>query len=417
MASEPITFMCAVCDSKLTVPGNLAGETGPCPTCQSMTQVPSAVTHLASDSPFFAPSVFKASPAALRPEPRQVPGRHHSKVGFTRQMPTPNFSGQPISEIHEPPQDDRPKKRLSRFVKAVMFVMAALAIGLLSTTLLKRQAKSASSKGLVKSPSSRPILQELAPPRSLQVSKTRSNPLISATASSSAFDAVPVLPVGLEAKTPSEVSKEVLDQFLAAKTLGERLPLMETQTPESELSKSCLAGPLPEARNFLIGAVENNAVEQVADFYHHLDFEADGSGVNPQTILVRIRGSAPPKVVVDPFLDSYGGRLFAYAKSPSDKAGFFQVIVWPLAACYDERVPNFEKKLTLKLLPQAHAKEIAVAYVGRQSKIAQMLADGNYSVAYNKAKACTVMLRWNIEDNPSLPYLEAVALKTLDWNP
>ena len=240
---------------------------------------------------------------------------------------------------------------------------------------------------------------------------------VAATLPTSILEPVPALPAGMEPKTPGEVSKEVLDQFLNAKSLAERLPLMETHTPESELAKSCLAGPLPEAKNFVMGAVENNAVEQVVDFYHHLDFEAGDNRTNPQTILVRIRGSAQPKVVVDPFLDSYGGRLADYAKSPSDKAGFFQTIVWPLASCYDERVPNHEKKLTLKLLPQVNAKEIALAYVGRQSKIAEMLADGTYSVAYGKAKACTVMLRWNAEDDPTMPYLEAVALRTLDWNP
>ena len=80
------------------------------------------------------------------------------------------------------------------------------------------------------------------------------------------------------------------------------------------------------------------------DFYHQLDFDAGENRTNPHTILVRIRGSAKPKVVVDPFLDSYGGRLADYAKSPTDKAEFFQVIVWPLASCYDERVPNHDKK-------------------------------------------------------------------------
>ena len=46
-----------------------------------------------------------------------------------------------------------------------------------------------------------------------------------------------------------------------------------------------------------------------------------------------------------------------------------------------------------------------------------MLENGTYSLSYGKAKACTVMLRWNTEDNPSMPYLEALTLKTLDWNP
>lgn len=334
-------------------------------------------------------------------------------------MPAQNYSSQAFNDVHPPPRFAHHRNRFIRFLTPMLFVMASVAIGFGVATLLKNQSKAASSKVSGKNPDAPPILQESAPPRATEEASQESSPAmpVAAPEPSSIIELVAALPAGLEPKTPGEVSKEVLDQFLAAKTLAERLSLMETHTTESELAKSCLAEPLPEAKNFLIGAVENNPVEQVVDYYHHVDFDAGDNRTNPQTILVRIRGSAQPKVVADPFLDSYGGRLADYAKSPSDKAGFFQVIVWPLASCYDERVPNHEKKLTLKLLPQVDAKEIAVAYVGRQSKIAQMLEDGTYSVAYGKAKACTVMLRWNAEDDPNMPYLEAVALRTLDWNP
>jgi hypothetical protein len=210
---------------------------------------------------------------------------------------------------------------------------------------------------------------------------------------------------------------EALHQFLEAKTLAARLPMLESRTPEDELAKTCLAGPLPEAFGISIDAVEANAVEQVTDFYHSLSFDAGSGRKNPQTILVRIRGGGEPKVVVDPFLDNFGGRLAAYAKAPSEKSATFQTIIWPLASCYDERVPHHEKKLTLKLLPQDNAREITLACFGKQSKIAEMLEDGTYSLSYGKAKACTVMLRWNTEDNPAMPYLEAISIKALNWNP
>jgi len=333
---------------------------------------------------------------------------------FAKQMPEPNYSSQAFNEVHPPPRFTQHLNRFIRFLIPMLFVIASVAIGFGVATLLKSQSRSASGKVPVKNSSARPILQE---PDAASNPSEPGQEFTAASDTSSIPEADAALPAGLEPKAPGQVAKEVLDQFLTAKTLSERLPLMETRTPESELAKSCLAGPLPEVKNITNGVVENNALEQVADFYHVVDFDAGSNRTNPQTILVRIRGSAEPKVVVDPFLDSYGGRLADYAKSPSDKAGFFQVIVWPLATCYDERVPNHEKKLTLKLLPQINAKEIALAYVGRQSKIAQILEDGTYSLAYNKAKACTVMLRWNAEDDPNLPYLEAVALRTLDWNP
>lgn len=224
----------------------------------------------------------------------------------------------------------------------------------------------------------------------------------------------PDYPGGIEPKAPGIVALEVLEKFIAAKTLADRQPMMETQTPESELATSCLAAPLPAVRGILIDAQEANLVENVLDIYYNVDFDAGNNQINPQTILVRIRGTAEPKVVADPFLDMFGGRLAAYAKTPNENAGTFQVIVWAVASCTDERVRNREKKLTLKLLPRDNAKEIAQAYFGRQSRIGMMLEDGNYSLSYGKAKACTVVLRWNTEDNPEYPYLEAIDLKTMD---
>ena len=323
-------------------------------------------------------------------------------------MPAPSYSSEAFNDVHPPPPDAYHRNRFIRLLVPLLFVIASVGIGFGVATLLKNQSKGASSKVPVKTSEPRPILDESIPHR---VSSE------SAPDSLSLIDSAPALPAGLEPKTPAQVAKEVLDQFLAAKTLAERLPLMETHTPETDLAKSCLARALPEVKNSGSSVVENNSIEQVADFYHNVDFDAGDKRINSQTVLVRIRGSAPPKVVAEPFLDSFGGRLADYAKSPSDKAGLFQVIVWPLASCYDERVPNHEKKLTLKLLPQVNAKEIALAYLGRQSKIAQMLNDGSDRVAYGKAKACTVMLRWNTEDDPNMPYLEAIALSSLDWNP
>ncbi len=413
MTNEPIAFSCLVCGSKLTVPVNLAGVTGPCPTCQTMIQAPLAASDPATEAPTAVPA-FQASPTVLRPEPRQLPSRASPGEIFAKQMPAPNYSSLAFNDVQPPPRHAT-RNRLIRVVIPMLFLMTSVAIGFGVAPLLKSQSKGASSKGSVESPGTRPILQDPLPPSASEESSQQSPAPDLDT--SSIIEAAPALPTGLEPKTQADVAKDVLDKFLAAKTLAERLPLMETRTTESELAKSSLARPFPEAKNFRIGAVENNVIEQVVDYYHDFDFDAGDNRTNPQTILVRIRGSAEPKVVVDPFLDSYGSRLADYAKLPTDKAGFFQVIVWPLATCYDDRVPNHEKKLTLKLLPQVNAKEIALAYVGRQSKIGQILEDGTYSLAYNKAKACTVMLRWNAEDDPNLPYLEAIALRTLDWNP
>lgn len=228
----------------------------------------------------------------------------------------------------------------------------------------------------------------------------------------------PELPAGLTARSPAEVAEEVLEEFLAARSLEERLPLIETKTPPEELAASCLAKPLPA----LAGVPhpefqESNAIENFVDVYFSVDFQMEDGTKNPQTVLVRTRGTATPKVVADPFLDLFGGRLARFASTPTDDAGEFQAIVFAVASCSDPEIPDREKKLTLKLLARENTKEIANAYSSRISKIGEMLQNGTYSLSWGNHKACTVMLAWNTTDKPEHPYLEAISIKALDWNP
>jgi hypothetical protein len=76
----------------------------------------------------------------------------------------------------------------------------------------------------------------------------------------------------------------VSEKFLTAKTLAEPLRYIETQTPEAELAKSCLASPLLLTSKIEIDARETNAVELVINFYHNVDFVTAVQPVNPQTL-------------------------------------------------------------------------------------------------------------------------------------
>jgi hypothetical protein len=299
-----------------------------------------------------------------------------------------------------------------------ILVLAALVFGLLS--LLLHQPKPVAPASPAPGPKQVKILpDESYPP--VPADRSKSDPAPSIPVSRPELptltEPLPEPPSGLEPLDSQKAAQDVLEKFLTAKSLPERLPLIETKTTEPELVKSCLSGALPASSNIVPEFRETNAVEQVIDFYYSVDFDAGSNRLSPYTILVRKRGNSDPKIVTDPFLDSFGGRLGTYAKTPSEKAGIFQVIIYAVASCNDENVPNREKKLTLKMLPKEDSKEIARAYFGRQSRIGRMLEDGTYSISFGKARPCTVMLRWNTEDRPETPYLEAIDLKTLDWNP
>ena len=334
-------------------------------------------------------------------------------------MPEPSRSNESSSGQLPLGKHPHSKGLFHRVLVPVLFCIAAGALVYGVLTLLNGNPKAPSPPIQKSSTTTRPILPESSQPPKTPPPEQAPVPTLPVPTPDlpQIGEPPPTLPDGIDPITPGMAAMEVLEKFLAAKSLAERLPLMETQTPEAELAKSCLASPLPATSRIEIDAQETNAAEQVVDFYHNVDFVVDGKPINPQTILVRTRGTTEPKVVVDPFLDTYGGRLAAYAKTPTDKAGVFQVTVSAVASCNDENVPNREKKLTLKLLSRDNTKEIARAYFGRQSKIGEMLEDGTFSLSYGKAKACTVMLRWNSEDSPGMPYLEALTIKTLDWNP
>ena len=334
-------------------------------------------------------------------------------------MPEPNPATKASQKANPLPRHPHRRNRLISILIPLLFVAASVAVGYGVATFLKNQSKEAGGKERANASYGNILPDERTSSKKGGNLDKETVPSIGVQPPEQPVIGEPLesLPDGIEPKLPGEAAREVLEKFLAAKTLAERLPMMETQTPEAELAKSCLAGPLPPTSKYQFYTQESNAVEQVVDFYHNVDFDAGNNRTNPQTILLRRRGSGEPKVVADPFLDSYGGRLAAYAKTPSEKAGVFQVIISAVAACYNNKVPNHEKKLTLKLLPQDNAKEIAEAYFGRQSRIGRMLEDGTYSLSYGKAKACSVMLRWNMEDDPQAPYLEALDLKSLDWNP
>ncbi|MEO5713119.1 MAG: hypothetical protein ABIT37_06490 [Luteolibacter sp.] len=361
-----------------------------------------------------------SGPAVLRPEPRQLPSRSsQGEQPVAKQMPEPTKRISDASLKPNPlPRHPRQRGPLARSLMALLFVAAAVAIVYGVRTVLNNQTKVPAGSKNTESTVRTILPENVPPPKKPEVPDHESVPSLPVPdpAQPSIIEPATSLPEGMEPEAPGKAADEVLEKFLAAKSLPERLTMIETKTPEAELVKSCLASPLPTS-SFLTEARETNAVERVTDVYYNVDFDAGNNTKNLQTILVRTRGTSDPKVVIDPFLDSYGGRLAAYAKTPSDKAGVFQVIISAVASCYDERVPNREKKLTLKLLPRDQTKEIASAYFGRQSKIGMMLEDGTYSLGYGRAKACTVLLRWNTEDNAATPYLEAIDLKRLDWNP
>lgn len=185
----------------------------------------------------------------------------------------------------------------------------------------------------------------------------------------------------------------------------------------AELEASVLARPFPSAPRYSPDVQETDFSGNFTDMFYNVDFDGADGKTNPQVVLVRVRPDQPPKVIVDPFLDSFGGRLAAYASTPNPKPGSFQVIVSAVARTTDNTIPNHGEKLRLKLLPRDNEREITNAYFSKLSKISEMLLDDSSGFRYGQARTCRVSLSWNTTEDPQKPYLEAIGITEQQWNP
>jgi len=429
MVIPPLTFLCPACNSKLTVPASLAGVTGPCPTCGSIITAPDPAALIEPAPVPFTPFPTD-SPAPVRPPietpvsdetgksdspptpipigPRHLPSRSEITEPVVR--PYPEARGQASSYTLPPPKS--PSKWL-RFVVLPLFLGIAVFMVMTLLSFLQKDRSPANKRASAAPNPIRVILPEDQPTPEPE-KKPVEDPV---PAASTTPDAAPVNPPQEETVPPAEVAIKILEKFLAADSFEERKSLIETKNNEADLAKTLLGGPLPPVIRIRTDVQESDKVENLTDIFYNVDFENNDGTPNSQTILVRIRGGNPPVVVVDPFLDLFGGRLAKFAEAPSEKAHTFQVIIAAGAFCYDEHVPQREKKLTMKLLARDNTREITKAYFGKRSKIGEMLEDSTSGFRYGQARACTITLRWNTEEDPKKPYLEAIDLKKLNWNP
>jgi len=462
MVNDPLTFACPACGVKLTVPSSMAGITGPCPTCSSIIQAPvrsagtisvppiaaptpepapalppspypssqlasvpgplnaytpsnQPVEETAPAAPSFQPRPYDVeitSPAVIRVEPRGHKSRSGSHEVIARPMPGPDE----YAPVNLPPTSHRRSKQplraliillvLASFV-GVFFGVVAWLEGNSKTPINVRPSKPTTTEK-APAPGPKKDIPAAPAPASPEAPKT---PVPQPQAASNTISnaAAPT--------TPGVAALQLLEKFLKASTLAERLPLIETSTPMPELEASVLARPLPPSPRYSPDVQETDFSGNFTDMFYNVDFEEADGKTNPQVILIRVRPDQPPKVIVDPFLDSFGGRLAAYAATPTTKPGSFQVIVSAVARTTDNTIPNHSEKLRLKLLPRDNEREITNAYFSKLSKISEMLLDDNSGFRYGQARACRVSLSWNTTEDPQKPYLEAIGITELQWNP
>ncbi len=439
VVSPLITFQCPYCGIMLTVPMQQAGVDGPCPQCAQAIHAP-----LPQSNPRFAypyPGFPSMGPIA-RPTPAPTPAPADtpaaSKKPITpasvpiapRSAPVPSAPRQVVSENKEKPAPSghreilpkrrhetrrMPKRILLRSIIPLLFAGATAVLILGVVQVFKKQ-------GILPAPiSSVASSAKVGKQPENKKSGTAGNTSVPATVPSRSGTGESPQHPGMEETVPRPAAATealaVLENFLKASSLEERLPIIETKEPEGALTDSILAGPLPSFRNLVIDSQKSFPLENIVDFYFTFEFINKDASAYPQTVVVRRRGSMNPRVLADPFLDLYGGRLAAYAAKPQSKGRVFHAIVYALPSCNDLKIPDRQKKITLRLYSHEHSPNVTLAYASRVSKIGELLTSGNHDLTYGKPKDCVVLLGWNTEESPGAPYLEALDISAFHWNP
>ncbi len=430
MSNDTFTFFCPACGAKLTLALRLAGVVGPCPTCRSQIQAPTMealMLHAQATGIPLAPAAepVPQAPAPVQPPPQpQAPANPQPRNPYfiePRQLPQRT---EPVEIVSRPISDqtDRPRvgapgppvrRRhagpLRRALVPLVFLLASVAL-VAGLVMLLTTPPPTNKPG--RNPGG-----ETSPVREVFPTKPTKDPVkdpVPGSTDDNGGKAVPLVPL-VSTEDRGNRAMRTLETFLTASSLAERLPHIETAIPQDQLEKSCLAGKLPQSR-FETLLQESNDMEKVVDCYYSVRFTNEDNTDNMQTVLVRIRGDAAPKVVIDPFLDLYGGRLKEFLTSTDKDSGKFQVVLAPMR--YEAfPVPQPENKLFVKLLGDSNdTTPIGWAVSGINGPIGKMLDDPSSGLRWGSAKCCTVVLQWNRND-PAKPYVEALNISRLDWNP
>jgi hypothetical protein len=206
----------------------------------------------------------------------------------------------------------------------------------------------------------------------------------------------------------------ILEKFLLARTLEERLPYMsESKYSKAELATSALAIPLPEIVNRRSIHYMENKRDRHKEHFYEVSFQMEPNQL-PVSILVQLNdwGDGNVKVHTDAFLDLFDGHLASFAKTPVPGEQTFHVVADAFKHCFDEIIPNHEKRSVLKLRAHPRAAPTVVAYFNRASSISDQISESDWG----EVGICTVTVEWNTSVGHE-PFVELRRIEGFTWNP
>ncbi|MEP4078278.1 hypothetical protein [Haloferula sp.] len=430
MTPGVISFSCSSCGVQLTVPEAMAGVSGPCPRCSATIQAPAPAAAPAAEAPAAAPTPSPAPaptpkkeipaarsadtpPTSITPEPRAMPERQGAK-GITARKSTRDAS---LRRRQTAPSSGRaPSSRgpgLSRIFLPLAFIIAGgTTVYVLCYFFLPGGPGESLRTNSTPPPGSPPIENPIYPETKTETPSDQSSESTSPASNAAVGDAPPISADGSDAIA----AETVLDRFLVARSLEERLPMIDPPLPADQLQGTILARILPEVLSVSPETPSFDSIEDLSNFPFRVSFQGGEGSVVEYTILVRKRAELEPQVVVNPFLDLVGGRLAQFAATPTDGTHTFHAVIEAMPRCFEENIPNPDKKFTYKLSSCNVGRATARAYASLNSSLAEQLWTPDSRIRWGKRIRATVTLQWNTTEDPKQPYIELIEIKGLDWN-
>jgi len=458
MSTGLLHFICPACRAKLNVPASLAGVAGPCPRCGTQIQAPLQPLPASGPAPQTAAPSAPATPPVPAPIPADTPApAAPPPAAAAPPLPSGVFQAPPQTPPPaETPRTNLPPKRTPQSIRpeprnrperpAPAAIQPRLNPGDTPAPTPRRRSRSTrhvAGRGRVAriaipaavAAASAAIVYTLLslfsddPPPPPDTSRggdpapagAESHPVADTgtspetpPASSPPDDASPA---SGDTANASLEAQRLLERFLTVDTLNARLRKITPRLPPAELRGGVLDGPLPAISSIRSLAPQRFPHDDLVSHPFVVTFEDPDRGAFDHTLVVHARPDRESKVAVLPFLDLFGGRLADFAAEPMPDPATFRAVIEPIPRCFEEDIPDPDKKFTYKLSAADGAREITRAYASKFSDLAEQLYERDSPIRWGIRVRATVTLRWNREENPDRPYLELTEIQSLDWRP
>ena len=217
----------------------------------------------------------------------------------------------------------------------------------------------------------------------------------------------------------SSLVKQVLEQFLEAKTLDERLPLMTRSVhTREELMASCLARPLKAVKFINMSETVPRLEDNMLQYLYFVSFKDENEDQQMQRIVVMVverPGTHPPRVHGDAFIEHYEKKFEQYAKHPNKKVTTFHCIAEARTASLSKDLPDDLKDRMMRFVIKTHpnAEPAFNAYLSKSSPLMESIGPRK-DFPLTVPRFCVLSFRWNTKD-PARPYIELTDIIRQGW--